>query len=145
MRCTAIIKATAASEAGVLPGERLLAAMGKFNEELVEAGVMLAGEGLEPGASGVRVRFSGDQRDVAAGPFAKTGKLVAGFWRWQVKSMDEAIAWVRRCPHPMVGQSVLEIRPLLEVNDFGGALTSVLREQERRLRAKGRQALMFIS
>jgi hypothetical protein len=129
-----MVKATADSEAGVMPGEQLLADMGRFNEELVKAGVMLAGEGLHPSAKGVRVRFSGDRRSVVDGPFAETKELVAGFWLWQVHSMDEAIEWVRRCPNPMPGDSEIEIRPVFEAEDFGEALTPELREQEQRLR-----------
>ncbi|MGN6656590.1 MAG: YciI family protein [Rhodanobacter sp.] len=136
MRCMVIVKATAESEAGVMPGQELLAAMGKFNEELVKAGVMLAGEGLTPSARGARVTFSGKQRHVVDGPFAETKELIAGFWLWQVKSMDEAIAWVRRCPNPMEGESVIEIRPVFEADDFGEAFTPELREQEARLRAQ---------
>ena len=135
MRCMVMVKATAESEAGVMPSQELLAAMGKFNEELVKAGVMLAGEGLTPSARGARVTFSGKQRHVVDGPFAETKELVAGFWLWQVKSMDEAIAWVRRCPNPMEGESVIEIRPVFEAEDFGEAFTPELREQEARLRA----------
>jgi hypothetical protein len=131
-----IVKATAESEPGVMPGQELLAAMGKFNEELVKAGVMLAGEGLTPSARGARVTFSGKQRHVVDGPFAETKELIAGFWLWQVKSMDEAIAWVRRCPNPMEGESVIEIRPVFEADDFGEAFTPELREQEARLRAQ---------
>jgi hypothetical protein len=131
-----IVKATAESEAGVMPSQELLAAMGKFNEELVKAGVMLAGEGLTPSARGARVTFSGKQRHVVDGPFAETKELIAGFWLWQVKSMDEAIAWVRRCPNPMEGESVIEIRPVFEADDFGEAFTPELREQEARLRAQ---------
>ena len=134
MRCMVMVKATAESEAGVMPGQELLAAMGKFNEELVRAGVMLAGEGLTPSARGARVTFSGKQRQVVDGPFAETKELVAGFWLWQVKSLDEAIAWVRRCPNPMEGESVIEIRPVFEAEDFGEAFTPELREQEARLR-----------
>ena len=136
MRCMVIVKATAESEAGVMPSQELLAAMGKFNEELVKAGVMLAGEGLTPSARGARVTFSGKQRHVVDGPFAETKELVAGFWLWQVKSLDEAIAWVRRCPNPMEGESVIEIRPVFEAEDFGEAFTPELREQEARLRAQ---------
>jgi hypothetical protein len=134
MRVMVMVKATADSEAGVMPGEQLLADMGRFNEELVKAGVMLAGEGLHPSAKGVRVRFSGDRRSVVDGPFAETKELVAGFWLWQVHSMDEAIEWVRRCPNPMPGDSEIEIRPVFEDEDFGEALTPELREQEQRLR-----------
>ncbi|MEO8811092.1 MAG: YciI family protein [Rhodanobacter sp.] len=136
MRCMVIIKATAESEAGAMPGESLLAAMGAFNDELVKAGVMLAGEGLKPSSTGVRVQFSGNQREVIEGPFAGTGELVAGFWLWQVKSMDEAIAWVRRCPNPMNGESVIEIRPVYAAEDFGSELTPELREREERLRTR---------
>ncbi|MEP7186324.1 MAG: YciI family protein [Rhodanobacter sp.] len=135
MRCMVMVKATADSEAGVMPSEALLTAMGKFNQELVEAGVMLAGEGLKPSSAGARVRFSGTQRQVVDGPFAETKELVAGFWLWQVKSMDEAIAWVRRCPPPMEGECEIEIRPVFEAADFGEELTPELREQEERLRA----------
>jgi hypothetical protein len=131
-----IVKATAESEAGVMPRQELLAAMGKFNEELVKAGVMLAGEGLTPSARGARVTFAGKERHVVDGPFAETKELVAGFWLWQVKSMDEAIAWVRRCPNPMEGESVIEIRPVFEADDFGEAFTPELRAQEERLRAQ---------
>jgi len=131
-----IVKATADSEAGVMPGEELLAAMGRFNEELVKAGVMLAGEGLTPSVKGARVVFSGSRREVIDGPFAETKELIAGFWLWQVRSLDEAIAWVRRCPNPMAGESVIEIRPVFEAEDFGEAFTPELREQEERLRAQ---------
>jgi len=131
-----MVKATADSEAGVMPGEELLAAMGRFNEELVKAGVMLAGEGLTPSSKGARVVFSGSRRQVVDGPFAETKELVAGFWLWQVRSLDEAIAWVRRCPNPMAGESVIEIRPVFEAEDFGDAFTPELREQEERLRAQ---------
>ncbi|MGN6707556.1 MAG: YciI family protein [Rhodanobacter sp.] len=136
MRCMVIVKATAESEAGVMPSQELLAAMGRFNEELVKAGVMLAGEGLTPSARGARVTFAGKERHVVDGPFAETKELIAGFWLWQVKSMDEAIAWVRRCPNPMEGESVIEIRPVFEADDFGEAFTPELREQEARLRAR---------
>ncbi len=136
MRCMVIVKATAESEAGVMPSQELLAAMGRFNEELVKAGVMLAGEGLTPSARGARVTFVGKERHVVDGPFAETKELIAGFWLWQVKSMDEAIAWVRRCPNPMEGESVIEIRPVFEADDFGEAFTPELREQEARLRAR---------
>ena len=134
MRVMVMVKATRDSEAGVMPSEQLLADMGRFNEELVKAGVMLAGEGLHPSSKGVRVRFSGDRRSVIDGPFAETKELVAGFWLWQVHSMDEAIEWVRRCPNPMPGDSEIEIRPVFEAEDFGEALTPELREQEQRLR-----------
>ena len=134
MRVMVMVKATQDSEAGVMPSEQLLADMGRFNEELVKAGVMLAGEGLHPSSKGVRVRFSGDRRSVVDGPFAETKELVAGFWLWQVHSMDEAIEWVRRCPNPMPGDSEIEIRPVFEAEDFGEALTPELRAQEQRLR-----------
>jgi hypothetical protein len=132
-----IVKATKNSEAGVMPSEKLLAEMGKFNEELVKAGVMLAGEGLHPSSKGKRVRFSGGKRTVVDGPFAETKELVAGFWLWQVKSMDEAVEWVKRCPDPMPGeQAEIEIRPVFEADDFGKEFTPELRAQEERLRAE---------
>lgn len=136
MRVMVIVKATSESEAGKMPSTELLAAMGNFNEELVKAGVMLAGEGLHPSAKGKRVHFSGKQRTVIDGPFAETKELIAGFWLWQVKSMEEAVEWVRRCPNPMEGESEIEIRPLFEAEDFGAELTPELREQEERLRAE---------
>jgi hypothetical protein len=132
-----IIKATPNSEAGVMPGEKLLAEMGQFNEELVEAGVMVAGEGLHPSRRGKRVRFADGRKTVIDGPFAETKELIAGFWLWQVKSMDEALDWVRRCPDPMPGEeSEIEIRPVFEAEDFGAEFTPELREQEERLRAE---------
>jgi hypothetical protein len=134
-----IVKATKESEAGVMPRQELLAAMGAFNEELVKAGVMLAGEGLHPSSKGKRVRFSGSSRTVTDGPFAETRELIAGFWLWQVKSMDEAVAWVRRCPNPMEGESEIEIRPVFEADDFGAEFTPELRAQEERLRAQAEQ------
>jgi len=130
-----MVKASKDSEAGVMPDETMLAAMGKFNEELVKAGIMLAGEGLHPSSKGVRVAFSGSKRTVVDGPFAETKELVAGFWLWQVRSMDEAIEWVRRCPNPMPGDSEIEIRPVFEAEDFGAALTTELLEQDKRTRA----------
>lgn len=136
MRVMVMVKATADSEAGAMPSEELLAAMGAFNEELVKAGVMLAGEGLHPSAKGKRVRFSGRQRTVIDGLFAETKELVAGFWLWQVKSMEEAIEWVRRCPNPMPTESEIEIRPVFEAEDFGAEFTPELRAQEDRLRAQ---------
>lgn len=136
MRVMVIVKATNESEAGKMPGTELLEAMGKFNEELVKAGVMLAGEGLHPSAMGKRVRFSGSARTVIDGPFAETKELVAGFWLWKVASMDEAVEWVRRCPNPMEGESEIEIRPLFSMEDFGAELTPELREQEARLRTE---------
>ncbi|MEA3084591.1 MAG: hypothetical protein QOC89_2288 [Paraburkholderia sp.] len=136
MRVMVIVKATSESEAGKMPTTELLAAMGQFNEELVKAGVMLAGEGLHPSAKGKRVRFSGSRRSVIDGPFAETKELVAGFWLWQVKSMEEAVDWVRRCPNPMEGESEIEIRPVFDADDFGAELTPELRAQEERLRAQ---------
>lgn len=136
MRVMVIVKATADSEAGQMPSTELLAAMGNYNEELVKAGIMVSGDGLRPSRNGVRVRFSGSQRTVVDGPFAETKELVAGFWIWQVKSMEEAIAWAKRCPNPMPGDSELEIRPLFEAGDFGAEFTPELREQEERLRAE---------
>jgi hypothetical protein len=137
MRVMVIVKATADSENGVMPTTEELTAMGQFNEELVKAGVMLAGEGLHPSVKGKRIRFSGKDRTVIDGPFAETKELIAGFWLWQVKDMDEAVAWARRCPNPMRGESELEIRPVFEAEDFGAELTPELREQEERLRAQG--------
>jgi len=134
MRVMVMVKATKESEAGKMPGTELLAAMGNFNEELVKAGVMLAGEGLHPSAKGKRVRFSGKQRTVIDGPFAETHERVAGYWLWQVRSMDEAIEWVKRCPNPMEGDSEIEIRPVFEAEDFGAEFTPELRAQEERLR-----------
>jgi hypothetical protein len=134
-----IVKATRESEAGVLPSTELLAEMGKFNEELVKAGVMLAGEGLQPSSKGKRVRFSGATRTVIDGPFAETKELIAGFWLWQVRSMEEAVEWVRRCPNPMPGESEIEIRPVFETDDFGAEFTPELREQEERLRQQIRE------
>lgn len=134
MRCMVIVKATKESEAGIMPETELLAAMGKFNEELVEAGIMLAGEGLHPSSKGKRVRFSGSSRTVVDGPFTETKELIAGFWLWQVRSMDEAVEWVKRCPNPMPGESEIEIRPVFEGEDFGDEFTPELREQEERLR-----------
>jgi hypothetical protein len=137
MRVMVMVKATKNSEAGVMPTEKDFAAMGKFNEELVKAGVMLAGDGLHPSAKGKRIRFTGGKKVVIDGPFAETKELVAGFWIWQVKSMDEALEWARRCPDPMPGEECeLELRPLFEAEDFGEALTPELREQEQRLRAE---------
>jgi hypothetical protein len=136
MRFMVLVKATPESEAGVLPTPEMFAAMGKFNEELVNAGVMQAGEGLHPSSKGARVRFSGKDRKVIDGPFAETKELVAGFWIWQCASMQEAIEWVKRCPNPMPGDSEIEIRRIYEAADFGDALTPELREQEKRLRAK---------
>lgn len=136
MRVMVIIKADADSEAGVMPSEQLLTEMGAFNEELVRAGIMLDGDGLKPSSEGVRVRFSGSERMVTDGPFAETKELIAGYWIWKVDSMDEAIAWVKRCPNPMEGESEIEIRPIFEAEDFGAEFTPELREQEDRLRAE---------
>jgi len=137
MRFMVMVKATKESEAGVMPEEKLLADMGKFNEDLVKAGIMLAGEGLQPSSKGARVRFSGDKRTVIDGPFAETKELVAGFWLWQVKSKEEAIEWVKRCPNPFPGgESEIEIRQIFEAEDFGAEFTPELREQEDRLRTQ---------
>ncbi len=135
MRFMVMVKASPESEAGIMPGEQLLTEMGRYNEELVKAGVMLAGEGLHPSSRGARVRFSGKTRSVIDGPFAETKELVAGFWLFQVKSLDEAIEWVKRCPNPMISDSEIEIRQVFETEDFGGELTPELRAQEDRLRA----------
>ena len=136
MRFMIIVKATKDSEAGVMPSDQLLRDMGKFNEELVKAGVMLAGEGLQPSSKGARVRFSGAKRTVIDGPFAETKELIAGFWLWKVKSKEEAIEWVKRCPNPMKGESEIEIRQVFEAEDFGAEFTPELRQQEERLRAQ---------
>ena len=136
MRFMVIVKATKASEAGILPTQKLLAEMGKFNQELVKAGVMLAGEGLQASSKGKRVRFSGDKRTVIDGPFTETKELIAGFWLWQVRSMEEAIEWVKRCPNPHEGESEIEIRQVFEAEDFGAELTPELKKQEEQLRAK---------
>src|SRR5215210_1457906 len=133
MKVMVLVKASADSEAGVMPGEQLLAEMGKYNEELVRAGILLAAEGLHPSSKGVRVRFSGADRTVTDGPFAETKELLAGFWLWRVKSMDEAIEWVKRCPNPMPGEAEIEIRPIFEMEDFGDNLAPEVREQEERL------------
>ena len=135
MRFMIIVKASPESEAGKMPSEQLLADMGKFNEELVKAGVMLAGEGLHPSSKGARVQFSGSKRTVVDGPFAETKELIAGFWLIQVKSKEEAIEWVKRCPNPMESDSEIEIRQVFEAEDFGAEFTPELREQEERLRA----------
>jgi hypothetical protein len=136
MRFMVMVKATKESEEGVLPSEQLLREMGNYNEELVKAGVMLAGEGLQPSSKGARVRFSGNKRTVIDGPFAETKELVAGFWIFQVKSKEEAIEWVKRCPNPMPGESDIEIRQIFETEDFGENFTPELREQEDRIRAQ---------
>src|SRR3954469_4066467 len=130
-----MVKATDSSAAGELPGTEMLSAMGAYNEELVKAGVLLAGEGLHPSSKGVRVRFSGDKRSVIDGPFAETKELVAGFWIFEVKSLEEAIEWVKRCPNPMPEESEIEIRQIFEADDFGEAYTPELRERDERLRA----------
>src|SRR6185503_16022833 len=134
MRVMVMVKADKNSEAGVMPDEKLLTAMGKYNDELVKAGVMLAGEGLHPSSKGKRVRFNGKSRTVIDGPFAETKELVAGFWLWQVKSMEEAVEWLKRCPNPMMGESEIEIRPVFEAEDFGAEFTPELRAQEERQR-----------
>jgi hypothetical protein len=131
-----IVKADKDSEAGVLPSEELLTAMGKFNDELVKAGVMLAGEGLHPSSKGARVKFSGEKRTVVDGPFIEAKELIAGFWIWQVGSKEEAIEWVKRCPNPMGGESEIEIRQIFEADDFGAEFTPELREQDERQRAQ---------
>jgi hypothetical protein len=131
-----LIKGNADTEAGVMPSEQLLAEMGKYNEELVKAGVMLAGEGLHPSSKGARVKFSGAKRTVVDGPFAESKELIAGFWIFQVKSKEEAIEWVKRCPNPLVGDSEIEIRQVFEAEDFGAEFTPELREAEERLRAQ---------
>jgi len=136
MRFLVMVKATKDSETGKMPSTKLLEEMGKFNEELVKAGIMLAAEGLHPSSKGVRVKFNGDTRTVTDGPFAETKELVAGFWIWQVKSLQEAIEWVKRCPNPHEGEGEIEIRQVFEADDFGPALTPELREAEERLRAK---------
>jgi AraC family transcriptional regulator len=136
MKVMVIVKATKSSEAGELPSTELLAAMGKYNEELVQAGIMLAGEGLKPSSQGARVRFSGTRRLVTDGPFAETNELIAGFWMWKVKSLAEAVEWVKKCPNPMMEDSEIEIRPVFEAEDFGEAFTPELREQEAALRAQ---------
>ena len=133
MRFMIIVKATQDSEAGALPSEKLLTAMGKYNEELAKAGILLAGEGLQESSKGVRVRFSGPKRTVVDGPFAETKELVAGFWMWKVKSKEEAIEWVKRCPNPMPGDSEIEIRQLFEAEDFGEQFTPELKEQAERV------------
>jgi len=132
MRFMVIVKATQDSEAGILPTEKLLTDMGKYNEELAKAGIMLAGDGLQPSSKGARVRFSGSKRTVVDGPFAETKELVAGFWIWKVKSKQEAIEWVKRCPNPMPGDSEIEIRQLFEAEDFGEQFTPELKEQAER-------------
>ena len=136
MKVMVIVKASKESEAGALPSRQLLTEMGKFNEQLIEAGILLAGEGLHPSSRGARVRFSGKNRTVIDGPFTETKELIAGYWLWQVKSMAEAIEWVKRCPNPMEGESEIEIRPVFAPEDFGDVLTPELKQNEERLRAK---------
>ena len=136
MRFIVMVKASPDSEAGVMPSQQLLAEMGKFNEELVKAGVMLEGEGLHPSSKGARIKFSGSKRTVVDGPFAETKELVAGFWIWQVRSKEEAIEWAKRCPNPTGADGELEIRQIFEADDFGAEFTPELREQEERLRAQ---------
>src|SRR6266571_4646682 len=134
MRFMVMVKATKDSEAGALPDQKILTEMGKFNEELVKAGIMLAGEGLQPTSKGARVRFSGNKRTVIDGPFTESKELIAGFWLWEVKSLDEAIEWVKRCPNPHPGESEIEIRQVFETADFGAEFTPELKEQEERIR-----------
>jgi hypothetical protein len=136
MRVMVMVKANEDSEAGSPPSTEMLAEMGAFNEELVKAGIMLDGEGLHPSSKGVRIQFSGDQRSVVDGPFTETKELVAGYWVWQVRDMDEAIEWAKRCPNPTGAEGVLELRPVLEADDFGENFTPELREQEERLRSQ---------
>jgi len=136
MRFMVMIKATKDSEAGVMPNEQLLAAMGNFNDELIKAGVMVAGEGLHPSSKGARVKFSGEKRTVIDGPFTEAKELIAGYWIWQVSSKEEAIEWVKRCPNPMAGESEIEIRQVFEADDFGAEFTPELREQDERQRAE---------
>ena len=142
MKVMVIVKATATSEAGELPSEQMLSEMMQFNQALADAGILLAGDGLKPSSAGARVHFSGKQRTVTDGPFAETKELIAGYWLWQVGSMQEAIDWVKRCPNPMPEDSTIEIRPVFEADDFGEAFTPELREQEQKLfeQAKQRQA-----
>jgi len=136
MRVMVIVKASKDSEAGMMPKQKLLAEMGKFNEELVKAGVMLAADGLQPSSKGKRVRFAGEKRIVIDGPFTETKELIAGFWLWQVRSMEEAVEWVKRCPNPHEGESEIEIRQVFEAEDFGAELTPELRKSEERMRAR---------
>jgi len=136
MRCMVMVKASKESEAGVIPSPELLAEMGKFNEELIKAGVLLAADGLQASAKGKRVRFSGTKRTVIDGPFTETKELIAGYWLWQVRSMEEAVEWVKRCPNPHPGESEIEIRQVFEAEDFGPALTPEVRKQEERLRTQ---------
>jgi hypothetical protein len=139
MRVIVMVKATKSSEAGEMPDQKMLSEMGKYNEELVKAGIMLAGEGLHPSSRGKRVRFSGTQRSVIDGPFTETKELIAGFWLWQVKSMDEAVEWLKRCPNPHNEMTDVEIRPVFETEDFGAEMTPELRAQEERIREQTRR------
>ncbi len=141
MRFMVMVKATKNSEAGVMPRQELMREMGKFNEELVKAGVMLAGEGLQPTSEGVRVHFAGKNRTVTDGPFAETKELIAGYWIWRVNSLQEAIEWAKRCPNPTGEEGQLEIRQIFEIEDFGQAATPEIREQERRLREQSKQLI----
>jgi hypothetical protein len=145
MRVMVIVKATKDSEGGIPPSRELIEAMGKYNEQLVKAGIMLAGDGLKPSSKGKRVRFSGDKRTVIDGPFAETKELIAGFWIWQVRNMDEAVEWLKRCPNPHCVDSDVEIRPMFEAADFGENLTPEAREREERLRKEiaGKQSAIF--
>ena len=136
MRVMVMVKANEDSEAGVLPSTELLTEMGKYNEELVKAGIMLDGEGLHPSSKGVRIQFSGDQRNVVDGPFTETKELIAGYWVWQVRDMDEAIEWAKRCPNPTGVESALELRPVFELDDFGDNVTPEVRERDERLRSE---------
>jgi len=136
MRVMVMVKASEKSEAGVMPTEKLLAEMGKFNEELVKAGVLLAADGLKPSSKGKRVRFSGEKRTVIDGPFTETKELIAGYWLWQVRSMEEAVEWLKRCPCPHEGESEVEIRPVFEMEDFGAEMTPELRERQERMAAE---------
>ena len=136
MRVMVMVKANEDSEAGVLPSTELLTEMGRYNEELVKAGIMLDGEGLHPSSKGVRIQFSSDQRNVVDGPFTETKELIAGYWVWQVRDMDEAIEWAKRCPNPMGVESMLELRPVFELDDFGDNVTPEVRERDERLRSE---------
>jgi len=136
MRVMVMVKANEDSEAGALPSTEMLTEMGKYNEELVKAGIMLDGEGLHPSSRGVRIQFSGDQRDVVDGPFTETKELIAGYWVWQVRDMDEAIEWAKRCPNPTGAESALELRPVFELDDFGDNVTPEVRERDERLRSQ---------
>jgi hypothetical protein len=145
MRVMVMVKAAADSEAGVMPSEQMLAEMGTYNDELVKAGIMLAGEGLHPSAKGKRVRFAGDQRTVIDGPFSETKELIAGFWLWEVRSMEEAVEWVKRCPNPMLGESEIEIRPVFAADDFGAEYTPELRAQADRQRAQIAEQQLWVA